>query len=336
MEEVVTSVNLEKVVTELKPYVIDHRSNPKVKYTDTLRVQGTVLTNFFSTIENNNYNAELSTAEELFDEITHYIDHFNKQVITTDNTANHKHIASILATAHSNIASIIASKKHEIERHHILSSAALTHDLDKRLLELEEKLSTDSLPNLREAAEEASFEIKRLVGEIQSLASNATKEAVYGNYKNSAALEKNASDLFRNLSIAAMLIAAAISLFFVFESFYWPSNVTTPSSIALRIFASILLSVPAAYLARESSKHRRQQYLYQQYALNLDALSPFIAELDKAEKNTLKTEIARKLFTTPHESGNAKEEPYPINANELLALLINKIELKSPSIKPGN
>lgn len=204
----------------------------------------------------------------------------------------------------------------------------LTDKLDSLQIKINEteKSLSDKVEPIAIASKEAEDEITRLTSNIRSLASQKSGDIIYGDYQASATDERTTSNRFRNYSIYTMIFAVVLAIFFYIDS---KGTNLTISAIAIKITVFLLLSVPAAYFARESAKHRRQQYLYQQYALNLDALAPFIAELPDDSKHQLKSELARTLFTSSHEISGAKDDPYPINTQELLVLLLNKMEFKT-------
>ena len=95
------------------------------------------------------------------------------------------------------------------------------------------------------------------------------------------------------------------------------------SNSLLRLGLVFLLSVPAAYLARESTKHRQQQYTHLQTSLDLKAINPYIASLPDEEQHKIKSEIAQRIFA-PKDFQSISNESYPINSQEVIMALISK------------
>lgn len=91
----------------------------------------------------------------------------------------------------------------------------------------------------------------------------------------------------------------------------------------LRLVFSAALSIPAAYLSRESTRHRNKQYEFQQMSLELQAITPYIASLPDEEQHKLKAEMATRLFGSKGQINNS--ESYPINIQEILTKIIEKI-----------
>ena len=108
------------------------------------------------------------------------------------------------------------------------------------------------------------------------------------------------------------------------------SSQVDPWQLGLRIILSLLMSVPAAYLARESSKHRIQQNAYLQIAMNVGAVKKLIGELDKDVQNQILSEMSNKLINSPVGVGlnGSINDRYPINSGELLMKMIDKLDFK--------
>ena len=102
------------------------------------------------------------------------------------------------------------------------------------------------------------------------------------------------------------------------EAFKWENAV-------FRIVLAFLLSVPSAYLARESTKHREQQYNHLQTSLDLKAINPYIASLPEEQQHKIKADIADRIFASRDFSSVGKD-PYPINMNEMIMELIKKLD----------
>lgn len=88
-----------------------------------------------------------------------------------------------------------------------------------------------------------------------------------------------------------------------------------------------MLSIPAAYLARESAKHREKQYAHQQTSLDLKAIAPYIASLPQEEQHKIKIEIAGRIFAAK-DFNKVDTDSYPININEIIMEIIKKLDIK--------
>jgi len=165
-----------------------------------------------------------------------------------------------------------------------------SNQLNKKLAELKTQVNTiesdfeEKKNSVSSAADAAHTEMEKLLKDFRRAASESSNELIYKSYKESARTEQLLSNKFRNYSVAMMLTATTIAIYTIINSL---ESLTIEQTI-YRLVASALLSIPAAYFARESSKHRSQQYIYQQLHLTLDALPGFISELETNNKAALK------------------------------------------------
>ncbi|MES2261333.1 MAG: hypothetical protein V4724_22680 [Pseudomonadota bacterium] len=156
--------------------------------------------------------------------------------------------------------------------------------------------------------------------EIDQLLEHVGGKAIAGSYDDSASEEKNTANTLRFLSLIIMGIALSIVGYSFVEINKHDFNL---ENTLLRLTFTILLSIPAAYLARESAKHRQQQYTHHQTSLDLKAISPYIASLPIEIQNKLKEEMATKIFT-PKTFDHITKESYPINTQEIIMSLLSK------------
>lgn len=173
--------------------------------------------------------------------------------------------------------------------------------------------------------EETSLEIDEKRKQINNILEIASSDVLSGDHGKNAAKEEKTANRLRILSVTCMILILGILGFTIWES--TKSNFSWDVAL-FRVSIAFLLSVPAAYLARESAKHREQQYYYRQTALNLKAISPYIASLPEQEQHKLKIDIAASIFSG-RETTKFDSDPYPINTQEILMALLSKIETPS-------
>lgn len=112
-------------------------------------------------------------------------------------------------------------------------------------------------------------------------------------------------------------------------------HVVDPWQAGLRILLSLLLTVPAAYLAKEAAKHRIQQNAYLQIAMNVSAVKSLIGDLDKEVQDSIFADLANKLFASPVGVGsNVAADAYPMNINDMLLKMLDKMDFKTESVRP--
>lgn len=165
--------------------------------------------------------------------------------------------------------------------------------------------------------------------QINDILGHASGRAIAGDYETSAQEERSVANLLRYASLACMLLIIGIVGYSFWETttseFQW-QNAT------FRIILAIMLSIPAAYLARESTKHREQQYNHLQTSLDLKAITPYIASLPEDVQHNIKFEVARNLFSS-REHAKANLDSYPINTHEIVLEILKKLESSNAESK---
>lgn len=165
--------------------------------------------------------------------------------------------------------------------------------------------------------------------EVDSVTSHIAGRAIAGDYETSAENERVMADLLRYASIFIMILIVIVVGYSFWETtqddFKWETSI-------YRLVLAIFLSIPSAYLARESTKHRAQQYNHQQKSLDLKAISPYIASLPEPIQHKIKTEIAARLFAAK-DFGDFKSDSYPINTHEMLMEILKKIDINDKKEK---
>ena len=206
---------------------------------------------------------------------------------------------------------------------------------ERRLVVMEESLRgldrkiQEALSKMDEAYRETLDQLKTKKEEIDSILGHVSGRAVAGDFEKSAAAEKAAAEWLRFASLACMALILGILGYSFWETiqqeFQWQKSL-------FRVVLAFLLSAPAAYLARESAKHRAQQYLHLQTSLDLKAISPYLASLPEDVQHRIKGEVAAKLFGS-RDFSHVGADSYPVNIQELLMELIKKLEFPKATSK---
>lgn len=220
----------------------------------------------------------------------------------------------------------------EHERHDARHQKLLSENA-KRINDLELKVSTIyetadlELKKVRDVYAEAVEEIDVKRGEVNRILGLISGDAVAGSFEESAKAEKSTADIMRWLSISCMAVIVTVAsctlIFTLVKDFDWRIS-------AFSLAFAALLSVPSAYLARESAKHRGQHNKHLQLALELKAINPYIASLPVEEQHRIKSEVASRIFCVKDDNEKLIES-YPINIQEIFMEILKKIEIKGKS-----
>lgn len=170
-------------------------------------------------------------------------------------------------------------------------------------------------------AEEAEVRSNEVDSQINGLLGQNASKILLIDYANTAETEGKSANSLRRWSLACMALTGMVLCLALYESL--SSGLDWKQAI-FKVFTAIALSVPAAYLARESAKHRSQQHINRRISLDLRAITPYIATLPTEEQNKIKSEVASKIFGM-QENGGANSDNYPINFQELAKMIIEKV-----------
>jgi len=229
---------------------------------------------------------------------------------------------------------------------HIINEIELLKEDHEKHDQRHQKLLADNLKRLN-SIEDSSKEMQSLVAErlkstndvydetierskekeknINELLGIVTNKKVAGKYEESAAEEKVFADWLRYASIACMIMIVIVVGYSFWETtttdFKWENSI-------FRIVLAFLLTVPAAYLARESAKHREQQYNHLQTSLDLNAIDPYVASLLPEQQSKIKTDIAGRIFAAKDYS-KISQDSYPLNTHEQLMELLKKVDFQT-------
>ncbi|HDS1059378.1 hypothetical protein [Pseudomonas putida] len=197
-------------------------------------------------------------------------------------------------------------------------------DFEQNLKNLE-NIAVTEIQKITKAYEAAKADIDEKTNHINRVTGQAAARMIAGDYEGTAASEKEAADNLRYLALACMLLIVGVLGWAVIEStstnFEWERFLSKISLV-------FLLGVPAAYLARESAKHREQQYHHLQTSLDMKAISPFLASLPEEEQHKLKALIATRIFGG-RDFSKVGNDPYPINTQEIIMKIIEKADFSN-------
>lgn len=171
-----------------------------------------------------------------------------------------------------------------------------------------------------QSAESANKDIHEKQKAIRNLHDLVTDETVTGGYHKSARDEGRAANFWRLSSLGCLVITAAWLSFKINSGFApledgsvnWPDLLTASSLTAIFLYA-------AGYTSRQSKMHRDNETLLRSYALETQALDPFIASLAPQEQQAIKAELVRRMFG--QQNANGSIEPARLDDGTVKTLL---------------
>ncbi len=252
--------------------------------------------------------------------LIHFKIHSSQDDISRTAEKRLKQLETEIATANSMLNEIKkATSESEGKLANINSRYA---DLRETATSMQEKFQL-SIKESLDAAEEIISKLRKKEDEVNIISGIVSGASIGGKYEYSAQIERRAANWARLASLTLMGIIAIIignSLLKIGDAnFKWESAI-------LRLIFSAALSIPAAYLSRESTRHRNKQYEFQQMSLELQAITPYIASLPQEEQHKLKAEMANRFFGSKGQLNSS--DSYPVNTQELIMKIIEKLPSK--------
>lgn len=206
----------------------------------------------------------------------------------------------------------ILSKLQSVE----VKANAMGDELDDRLMVIDDLIA------------DATTQINSEKDKLFELIGITAQGKISGTYKDNAESELRFANILRICSIVCLVFVVGLVGFASYEAaqtdFNWQQSL-------FRVALALLITVPAAYLAKESTKHREQGNYYLKTALDLNSIDPFIASLPEEQQCQIKAEVAKNLFTSPSTATPASSatNTFPLDNQALLMALINKIDPKT-------
>lgn len=211
----------------------------------------------------------------------------------------------------------------EVERSN--QSKAIINKADLRINEEISKLNTKIDAEFQEMATKAGKALD-VLGKFQDDAAKVFNVVVNtmqaGAYSSYAIEEKRSANFFRwsaiSLMMTGVVILVAPELYKIFSnisgySLDWKTTLA-------RVPFSVVLFVPAFYLARESNKHRNTEVQNKRRELILSTIDPYLALLPKEKADEIKSDVAKGIFS---ENVTNDNDSSTAEAGNLIALITN-------------
>ncbi|MBN7770473.1 hypothetical protein KUV44_12275 [Marinobacter daepoensis] len=213
-------------------------------------------------------------------------------------------------------------------------SSQTVSDINSRVEHLRRELSEISetcqkmKSTLEKTFEDADQLIEQKMESLQDKENKAaelleiiSRDAISGSYQKSAAEERKTADKLRQWSLGFMIAMTVVMAITLVQSV---QNELSLQTSILRIAIVMILSIPAAYMARESSRHRNLENTHHRISLELKSVDPYLSSLPKEQQDSIKERLANKIFMGGKSEEKTKNEP-PINSYEILEKLIEKL-----------
>ena len=163
----------------------------------------------------------------------------------------------------------------------------------RRAAHAEKDRAVESLKKCMEDANAIFGKIDELHKQSRVLAGDIATSALAKDYAKHAVEEEEAADLFRWIGLGIMGVVVVYLGYSLWElrngQFKWDQAI-------FRLIVSLLVSVPIAYVSRESAKHRAQAIDLRKTSLDFSALGPYLENVAEPKRSELRAEIAQRVF----------------------------------------
>lgn len=183
---------------------------------------------------------------------------------------------------------------------------AYKKEYEKQKSDLETQ-TTETIKNLQAKLEEAK-KIVNIVGNV----------GITGNYQNIAEQHKKSANFFRWIALCFMVVMSGLLIYSIIE--LGSSDFNLYKSL-VRILAASVLTYPAIYASRESTKHRNLETQNRNLELELASIGPFIELLPEEKKEAIKEELVKKYFGQQANTHSDKKDDDEVSINGLEKIL---------------
>lgn len=173
---------------------------------------------------------------------------------------------------------------------------------EKQISDLQNETKS-TIENLKQKLEEAK-KIVNIVGNV----------GVTGNYQKIASEHKTTANTFRWISIGIMIVMSGLLIWTIIDL---SKDGFDLYKSKVRIVAATILTYPAIYASKESSRHRVLETKNRNLELELASLGPFIELLSEDKKEKIKEDLVYRYFGNGLSEENVKESEEDVSINGL-------------------
>ncbi len=245
--------------------------------------------------------------------------------LETKLTAKEAEIQNVLARYNTEFEALKTTANADIESEKKKFNEGI--DADRKLFK--EQFDVEKESN-KKVSEEQRIQIEKqsmeLIGNLNSKLAEANKivnivgnVGVTGNYQNIANQNSKSADFFRWVALVFMIVMSILLIWSIIE--ISKNGEFNLYKSLVRILAAAVLTYPAVYAARESTKHRKLETQNRNLELELASIGPFIELLPEDKKQKIKEELVGKYFGNHAASAEEKKDDEDVSINGLEKIL---------------
>ncbi|WP_231291054.1 hypothetical protein, partial [Thioalkalivibrio sp. ALE6] len=212
------------------------------------------------------------------------------------------------------LQSTLNSKMQELEAQFAAEQAERSTEFESQAEKIQ-SAADEELLSIKKSADETLTGLSEKKSEAERIVSLIGNIGLTGNFKGAASREKKSADRLRIIALACFLGMVVVVLATLFVSV---ENGFDPWLALFRLGAALSLIVPAAYAARESSRHRTRENKNRQAELELASIDAYLETLPEDKRMEIKADLTGKFFG--HDTEDEKNER-DVTSDSLAGLL---------------
>lgn len=199
--------------------------------------------------------------------------------------------------------------KDEIESDRKLFKEQLNSDK-----EANNKIFESQKTELKESSDGIIENLKTKLEEANKIVNIVGNVGVTGNYQNIANQNLKSANFFRWVALGFMVVMSGLLIWSIIELSTGEFNLYKS---LVRILAAAVLTYPAVYASKESTKHRALETKNRNLELELASIGPFIELLPEDKKQKIKEDLVAKYFGNHASVSDDKSDNEDVSINAL-------------------
>ena len=209
-------------------------------------------------------------------------------------------------------------------RHDVSVEMRSTPTGDHALRAIDRTIEQVAARQLVAEARGARDEVRRVLDDTQRAAGKVGETVLAGHFADFARRERRAADLLRALCAGALIGITALAAVFLFGG--TGDDLTTSEELA-RLSVGLPIAALAAYLGRESTRHRATSRWAHALELQLRTLDAYCEPLTEDVRLQLRADFGRRVFLTDGIAQTGDDEAGPSTAGDVTGLLQEALAL---------
>lgn len=219
------------------------------------------------------------------------------------------------------LQSTLESKLQELESRFAAEQTERDTQFNSNIEKIQQT-ADEQISSISQSADEALSGLSEKKSEAERIVSLIGNIGLTGNFKGAASREKKSADRLRIIALVCFLGMVGVVLATLFVSV---ENGFDPWLALFRLGAALSLVVPAAYAARESSRHRTLENKNRRAELELASIDAYLESLPDERRTEIKAELTDKFFGQIAEGEKTESDVTTDSLASLLKEAINAL-----------